>query len=801
MLLQDIRYALRGLWHAKGFATVAILCLGLGIGLNTTIFSIVDGVLLAPYPYADPDRLIVLGERQVKNDNESGLSWLDMRDWNEATTSFTSIAAVQNRSLTISDGSGEPERYSGAGVSWDLFPLLGIAPIQGHGFTAADDRPGAAGVVILGYDLWTHRYQANPSIVGRTILVNAVPSVVAGVMPQGFEFPETQQLWIPLGPLDANDARDVRGLFAFGRLKPRVTTEQATQDLAGIASRLAATYPSTNKDWTVRVRTLREAFLPPDVPLVISLMMAGVTLVLFIACSNVANLQLSRASARRREIAVRTALGAGRGRIIRQLLTESVALSFVSVPLGILIAVAGTRMIASAIPTDQVPAYIQWHIDWRSLSYTLVIAAATALLFGLFPALQVSRGNLHENLKEGTRGNSASKSLLRSSLVVAQVALALVALVGALLFVRTFLNLDSYNFGFDTRPLMTMRFFLPGAPYEPADAKTHRVEDVVRRVEALPGVVSAFGSNLVPLSGGGGGGAVEIEGRPAPDGQQRFISFIGVTPHVLRTMGVPLIAGRDFSDTEAYARNPVAIINRAMAKTFWPDGQAVGSRFRMAGLGEWYTVIGLTPDLKLFGVNPGNDSPRSTAFVPYPYQEALNNGLTIKIEGDPASITAAVREQIRAADPNLPIFAINSMENVRRLVFWQYGLYGWIFATIGVIGLLLAAVGVYGVLSYSVSQRTQEIGVRVALGAGHNQVLRLVIGYGFWLTGIGVVLGLMLAPAATYAAQSLLFHVSPFDPLSFSAIAALLLVVAVLASYVPARRATRVDPVTALRGE
>jgi predicted permease len=799
--VQDLRYALRGLWHAKGFATVAILCLGLGIGLNTTIFSIVDGVLLAPYPYTDPDRILVVGEKQPKTGNESALSWLDLRDWTQANSSFSTIASTSGRSLTIADATREPERYQGGLVSWDLFPMLGVSPLRGHLFRAEDDVPGAAGVVLLGYDVWMNRYLGDEGVIGRTVSINAKPAVIVGVMPKGFAFPNNQKVWIPLGPIVANDPRENRGLFSFGRLKPGVTMAKASQDLGEIASRLAKEYPATNEGWTVRLETLREAFLPSDVTLVISLMMAGVTLVLFIACSNVANLQLSRAVSRRRELSVRTALGAGRGRIIRQLLTESVVLSLVSVPLGILIAEAGTKMIAAGIPPDQVPAYIQWHIDWRSLAYTLVVAAATALIFGLFPALQVSRGNLHENLKEGTRGNSASRSLLRSSLVVVQVSLALVSLVGALLFVRTFLNLDSYNFGFSPARLMTMRYFLPGATYEPAGAKARRVEDIVRRVEALPGVTAAFSSNLVPLGGGGGGGPVEIDGRPAQAGQRRNISLIGVTPHFEKTMGVALLDGRDFTDTEGYSRAPVAVINQTMAKRFWPDGSAMGGRFRVSGGKEWFTVIGLAPDVKLFGVDPGNDEPTPAAVVPYSYQEVLNNGLTIRVEGDPALITPAVRREIRAADANVPVFQVNTMDNVRRLTFWAFGLYGWIFGTIGVMGLLLAAVGVYGVLSYSVSQRTQEIGVRVALGASRGQVLRLVVTHGLWLTGIGVLVGLALAPVGTYAAQSLLFHVSPFDPVSFTAVAVLLMAVAFLASYLPAVRATRVDPVTALRGE
>jgi len=804
MPLQDVRYAIRSLWHSKGFATVAVLCLAFGVGLNTTIFSIIDGVLLRPYPYTDPDRILVLGEQNQRAGDEAGLSFLDLKDWKEASSLLTTIAATQGRALTVSDGAGESERHLGAAISWDLFSLLGTSPILGRGFTADDDQPNAAGVVILGDVLWNRRYQADPNILGRSILVNAKPHTVIGVMPPGFAFPENQRLWIPLAPMMSRDRRDDRNLFAFGRMKPGVTMVRASEELNAVAARLAQQYPATNEGWSVHARTLHEAFLPEEVPRVLYLMMAGVTLVLFIACSNVANLLLARAAGRRREFAVRAAIGAGRARIVRQLLTESVVLGLASVPLGVALAEVGTRLIASMMPVDQVPYYIQWRVDWRSLTYTIGVAISTALLFGLFPALQVSRGDLHDSLKQGTRGNSVSRSLLRSSLVVAQVSLALVALVGALLFVRTFVNLDSYNLGFDSKPLMTMRYYMTGDPYEPEGAKTRRVEDIVRRVEALAGVEAAFSSNLIPISGGGGGGEVEIEGRAIARDEQSRITFTGVTPHFHRTLGVKMIRGRDFTDVEGWSRTPVTIVNQTMARRFWPDGEPIDRRFRLVsadGSGSWFTVIGIAPDLQLFGVDPSNSQAPASAVVPYPYQEMLSTGLTIRVAGDPASMTSAARAAIRASDSNIAVYWIRTLEDVRRVSFWQYGLYGWVFGTIGVVGLLLASIGVYGVLSYSVSQRTQEIGVRVALGASRGAVLKLVIGQGLLLASIGVVIGLVLAASGTPLAKTLLYNVSPFDPFTFSVVSAFLVAVALLASYVPAQRATRVDPVVALRGE
>jgi putative ABC transport system permease protein len=801
MLFQDVRYALRNLARSKGFATVAILCLGFGVGLNATIFSLIDGVLLKPYPYTDPDRIVVVGE-QRRNTDEAGLSYLDMRDWKDVNSVFTTIAAVSGRSLTVADGSGEPERYLGAGVSWDLFPLLGTHPIRGRDFTAEEDREGAADVVLLGYDVWMHRYTGREDIVGQSTLINGKPHVVVGVMPQGFAFPNNQKIWVPLVPLVAKDPRTLRGLFAFGRLKPGMTIDRARQELDAIAARLATQYPTTNEGWISRLRTLRQAFLPPEVPLVLLLMMAGVTLVLFIACSNVANLLLARAAGRRREISVRAALGAGRARIIRQLLTESLVLGLLCVPLGILLAVVGTRLIASGIPTDQVPYYIHWEVDWRAVLYTIVVAAGTAVVFGIFPALQISRGNLHETLKEGTRGNTVTKSFLRSTLVVAQIAFALVALVGALLFVRSFLNLGAFNVGFDVRPLMSMRFYMPGATYEQTDAKLRRVEDIVRRVEALPAVRAAYASNFVPLSGGGGGGSVIIDGRPTEKGQENGISVIAATPHFNPTMGLGIVEGRDFTDAEGWSHSPVAIVNQRMKARFWPDVSAIGKRFHLDEPdAPWYTIIGVTPDINLYAVDPANERAPLVAYVPFAYQQFLNTGLTIRVDGDPASVTSAVREAIRASDPNLPMAQVRTGVELRRLSFWQYGLYGWIFGTTGVVGLLLAGIGVYGVLSYSVSQRAQEIGVRLALGADHQQILKLVVGQGLVLAAIGIVTGALLASAAMPAARSLLFKVSPFDPLTFSVVAMFLGAVAFLASYLPARRAMRVDPVIVLRGE
>lgn len=801
-IIRQLRYALRGLWFNKGFALVAIVCLGFGVGLNTTIFSVVDGVVIQSLPYLDADRIVsVMGANPKAGITRSGISYLDFADWKAGQSSLSAMAASSNRSLTIADGAGEPERFSGAEVTWNLFPLLGKQPLVGRPFSESDDTPGAAGVVMLSYSVWLDRYQGDPSVVGRKVILNAQPSEIIGVMPKDFEFPENQELWVPLVPRHFRDVRDNRPLRSYGRLKAGVSLDSAQRDLALVASRLATEYPATNENFETAVKALKDNFIPADVRQIIFLMMGGVTLVLLIACSNVANLQLARATVRQREISIRAALGAGRWQIVRQLITESAVLGMASVPLALAIAYLGDKLLYRLVPAGQMPYFIQWRIDWRSALYGAGVAVGTAMVFGLVPALQATRGSLQGAMKDGSRGVVGGRAWTRNILVGAEVALAVVALVGALLFVRSFYNLNTFNLGFDPKPLMTMRYYMPGEAYEAEGAKGRRVKDIVDRVEALPGVASAFSSNLVPIDGGGSGGSVIIEGRPIEKGRQTNIDFSGVSPHFFKTLGVN-VRGRDFTESEGWTKTPMAVINQTMADRFWKDQNAIGARFRIDGRDlDWFTVIGVAPDILHNDVDPSQEA-FPAAYVPYAYQESINTGLVIRVSsGDPAAITSAVREVIRASDANLPMFGVNTMDTVRARSFWQFAVFGWVFATIGVMGLLLAAVGVYGVLSYSVSQRTQEIGVRMALGADHRNVLTLIVGQGVRLAGYGVLAGLGLAALAMPFAKAFLYNVSPFDPASFIAVSVFLIGVAAVASYAPARRAMRVSPTQALRGE
>ena len=807
MLKQDVRYAFRSLIKHPGFTLIAVACLALGIGVNATIFSVIDGVILNPVSYPDPERLIILSSRNLEERVSRGpVSYADFKDVRESATSFESMAAIAMRSLTIADQGRDAERYPGATISWTLFRILGTPPIEGRDFTAEDDKPGAEPVVMLSHELWAVRYQKDRGIIGKAIVVNGRPHTVIGVMPEKFLFPENEQLWVTIAPYQDAGMRDDRGPMhsVFARMKPGVSQQQADQELQAIAARLAATYPVQNKNWSFRVQTLREWMLPEQVKLVLLTMMGAVTLVLLIACSNVANLLLARASVRHREISIRAALGAGRWRIVRQLLTESILIGLVSAPLGIAIAWVGIKLLDSSMPVDEVPYFIRWSLNGRALVYTVGISLLTGIVFGLAPALQAVRSNLQSSLKEGGRGSAGgSRAALRNTLVIAEVALALVLLVGASLFVRSFLNLQSATVGFDTRPLMSMRFYLPGAAYEADDAKARRVDDIVKRVEALPGVQAAFASNWVPMGSGGGGGRVIVEGSAVEAGREPGISLMSVTPHMLQTLDVKLVAGRNMTDAEGASKTPVAMINQAMAKRLWPEADPIGRRFRMAPgtQGDWFTVVGIVADFS--HRQEQQDEPLyPAAYVPYPYEPTLNTGITIRVAGgEPAQITSAVREQIRLADPTLPMFGIQSVEELRRLSFWQFALFGSMFGTFGFIALVLASIGVYGVLSYSVSQRVQEIGVRLALGAERRDVLRLIVGQGLRLAGFGIALGIVGAVAVTWVIKSILYNVTPTDPVSFGGVALFLTLTAALASYIPARRAMAVDPIVALRND
>jgi putative ABC transport system permease protein len=804
VFLQDLRYAVRTLRLNPGFTAVAVICLSLAIGVNTMVFSIMNGVLLEPLPFADPDRLMLLSEASPPlGVRQTNVSYANLRDWRERSRSFSTIAGIQVRSLTVADR-GDPERYSGAAISWELFSMLGVRPALGRDFMADDDRPGAEPVVLLSDEVWRLRYSGDATVVGRSLLVDGRPHTVVGVLPPDFEFPVAQKVWVPLAPLVSSDSRSRRGLMTVARLAPAVSMGVAQEELRAVAAGLAREFKENDR-WTALIEPIKQEFIPDEVNLILLTMMGAVTLVLIIACANVANLMLARAAARRREISIRAAIGAGRFRIARQLLTEAILLALLAVPPGLAMAYVGSELVWRAMPADNVPYTVQWKISWIVLVYTVGIALVTGSLFGLAPALQTANLNLQSALKEGGRGTGGvgPRTWLRSALVVCEVGLSLVLLVGASLFVRSFLNLRDIDVGFDVAPLMTLRTFMSGDAYSTEEARIRRVEEIVRGIENIPGVTAAFASNWVPLSSGGGGGRILIEGRTWPVGEEPFFGFTAVTPHFLRTLNVRITRGRDFSDAEGQSRHPVALISEAMAERFWPNENPVGRQFRLTDpqITDSFTIIGIIRNVRHFQVDP-EERETAHAYVPYPYAPTPNAGLTIRVaSGEPAAITAAVRAEIRRLDSGIPLFNIQSMSEVKRLGSWQYAIFGWMFSAFGAVALLLAVTGVYGLLAYSVSQRTQEIGVRVALGASRRDVSRLIVGQGLRLAGGGIVLGLIGSFGVTHIVAALLYNITPTDPVTFAGASIFLVAVALFASYVPTRRATAVDPLIALRSE
>lgn len=803
MLIQDLRFGVRTAVKNKGITGLAVVCLAIGIGLNTMMFSVTDGVLVRPLPYHDPDNIVVLHTTQKQTGIDRGsLSWLDLQDWKERARGFSAIGGVQFRSFTVSDG-GDADRYAGAAISHELFPLLGKSPQIGRSFAAEDDRPGAEPVVLISDDLWKRRYNSDPAIVGRAIQVNSRPHTVLGVMPPQFRFPENQYLWLPLSEFAISQQRGARGLQVFARLRDGVTLEQAQKDADAVAANLAAAFPDSNEGWGARVMSMRAWAIPDDVTLIILTMMGAVTMVLLIACFNVANLMLARASSRSREISIRTALGAGRGQILRQLLTESVIVALVSVPLGMACASGGLKLMDMSIPTDDIPYFIHWELNLRAFLYAIVVAGLTGIIFGLAPAIQASKADLQEALKEGGRGTAGGgRAWVRNMLVVAEVALSLLLLIGASLFVRSFLNLQQANGGFDPAPLMTMRYYMANEQYPTPESKVQRTEDILRRIEALPGVQAAFASNMIPLSSGGGFSQILIEGRPFEKGKEPGIEYIGVSPRMLATLGLSIVRGRELTGTEAMSKAPYAVINQAMAKKFWPNEDPLGRRFRTLNEadGGWFTIVGVAPDYR-HGELDNTEPIEPCAYVSLAFGAFPNTGLTIRASGDPALISAPAREAIRASDPRIAVFQAATMSELRQRGYWQYFLFGWMFSLFGGIALVLAAIGVYGVLSYSVEQRTQEIGVRMALGAGRRDVLKLVVLQGVKLALVGVTLGVVGSFFVTPILETQLVNVSPKDPLSFTGVSIFLTSIAFVASYVPARRAMAVDPLVALRSE
>jgi putative ABC transport system permease protein len=798
--LSDLRYGIRLLLKSPGFTIIAVLALGLGIGANTAIFSLVDRVLIQPLPFGDPDKLVIVWEDasfiSFPRNTPAPANFVDWKKQNEV---FTDMAATRGRAASLT-GDGPPDMVFGRGVTANLFDVLGVKPIMGRTFTEEEDRSGE-NVVMIGYGLWKTRYGGDPSIIGRGILMDGVKNIVIGVMPPGFNFPARQtQFWGPsrLTPRDLNN-RGSHYLNVYARLKPGVTVARAQSDMTAIARRLAEQYPNTNKRVGATVVELKDQIVGnTGTALVILLAAAGC--VLLIACANVANLLLAKAAGREREMAIRTALGAARGRLVRQMVTESVLLSLVGGALGLALAFFSMRLLVSLIPTGLASAS---NIDGRLLGFNLAVSLLTGLVFGIVPALQTTGFGVAEKLKEGGRsGVGRSSRRFRDALVVAEVALAMILLVSAGLLLQTLRNLRSIDAGFDSSKMLTLTTRLPNPKYADANKRVNYFDAVLARIRSLPGVTSAgFTSNL-PFTARGNTNGFRVEGVQFPAGASPDALYREITDGYFETMRNRMLEGRFFGTEDRTNSLPVVIINETFKKQFWPNESALGKRIQTSGDGSpWQTIVGVVRDVRERGLEFEMKPAVYLPVVQVPFGWNIPSQLAIRTSMEPLAVAKAAREAIWAVDSEQPISQVQTMDDIVDTEVADHKQQTTLLGSFAALALVLASLGIYGVLSYAVTQRVREIGLRMALGASTQDVTRMVVGQGLKLTGIGFGIGIAIALVVTRFLTKLLVGVSAADPVVYACVTGALAVVALVACYVPAARASRVDPMFALRDE
>jgi putative ABC transport system permease protein len=806
MAKQDVRFALRTFRHAPSFTAVAVLTIALGIGATAAIFSVVNAVILKPLPYPDAERIVMvwMDNRRLKN-KEDYHSYPNLADLKSQNRSLSHLAPFSEGGFNLTGTGAEPVRVYGGVLPAEVFGVLGVRPMIGSLYTAENEREGNHLVVVLSHGLWKDRFGGDANVLGNQIELNGRKRTVVAVMPPRFAFPsEESKLWIPL--VIPEEMRTERSSYAFpaiGRLRPGVSLAQARADLATVAKRLEQQYPE-NRDYGAYVVPLPEQVVGPTLRTALWIMLGAVAAVLLIACANVANLLLSRAAVREREVTVRMALGASTGRLVRQLLSESLVLSAIGGVAGVFLAWAGLRALRALAP-DDLPRMDEVSVDTTVLLVTAGVTIVTGLLFGLVPAAQSSRTSLSETIREGGRGATSGRGgqRLRRAIVGAQLAVVVVLLTGAGLLVRTYATLQRVELGFSPERVLAMRLQLPGAKYPEPPLAIAFYQSLLERVRALPGVRSAGTVTDMFLSKTPNSANIVAEGRPARNEDQE-VTIDAASPGFFETVGARLVAGRFFDGTERPDGPLVAVINEHMAKHYWPNASPIGRRFRFGGANSdttrsrWRIVVGVVADMRRTGV----DMPvRDEAFAPYVQRAMLGNLVLIKTAEDSMAVVPRVRAVLRGIDPAQPISRIETLEQQLAGLIAQRRFNMTLVAAFAVLALVLAVIGAYGVTSYLVSQRTKELGVRLALGAEPRRVARLVVADGMRVAGAGVIVGVVGALLTTRLASTLLYGVSPRDPVTIGAVAGVLLLVAALANYLPARRAARVDPLVALRQE
>src|SRR5882724_2066759 len=800
-LIKDLRYGIRSLLKQPAFTLVAISTLALAIGGNSAMFTVVNAVLLRPLQYPEAGRIVVLeGINPPRGITQSNMSIPDFADWQNQNQVFEQMAGFVAGGVLLNNGD-ETERVHGTAVTADFFTLFRTPILRGRTLQPDDAQAGRDPIAVLSFGLWQRRFGASPGVIGSKVTISGKPTTIVGVMPQGFDYPVQSEVWVPF-PLDpAKEARDNRFMNVIGRLKPGASVAQAKAQFDTINQRLAQSYHETNSGWTVKVSSLQDR-LVSDVRTSLLVLLCAVACVLLIACANVANLLLARATARQREIAVRTALGASRWRVIRQLLTESALLSFVGGGLGLLLSLWLTRLLIAVSPANT-PRFDEIRPDTRIFIFTIALTLLTGLIFGLAPALQASRSDQSEGLKEGSRGNAggARSNRVRGLLMVAEIAMSFMLLVGAGLLIKSFIHLREVTPGFNADNVLTMRISVPPGKFPAGEPRLQFFQQAIDRIHSLPGIQSAGMVLSLPL----GGDTFNVwrgyirEGRPATPEENGDAAFLAATPEYFHTLQIPLLAGRGFNDRDVENATKVVIVNETMARKLWP-GQSPLGRHITIWRDEKFPreIVGVVGETKASLDN----EPGEQMYVPYAQDASwASMSFVIRTSGDPANASASVRNEIRSLDKGAPVFNVRPMNDVLATSVAPRRTPMLLLSAFAGAALLLAMIGIYGVTAYYVTQRTQEIGIRMALGAQMSDVLKLVLKGGMALALFGIVAGLAGAFAVTRWMTTLLFGVKPTDALTFIAVSICLLVTALLACYIPARRATKVDPLVALRYE